>query len=137
MAIDLFKLLGLTSFYIAPAPSSLPPRPCPQDNTVTIDLFKLLGLTSFYAGVAWDPVGCMPPYKVVWPNITDEESKLAVGRLAAEMRAALAEIKGVDAEVWTCGAGLRRCGHVDVRGTDGGEAAEREGVEALEGVARR
>lgn len=54
---------------------TLPHLPPSQASSVTIDLFKYLGLQSYFAGVSWDPYGCFPPPKTIWPKVTDDHLK--------------------------------------------------------------
>ena len=51
------------------------PPPPSQASSVAIDLFKYLGLQSYFAGVSWDPFGCFPPPKTIWPKVTDDHLK--------------------------------------------------------------
>jgi hypothetical protein len=48
---------------------------------VDIDLLKLLGTEKFFAGISWDPLYCMPSYKSIWPNLTDEFLNDAISKI--------------------------------------------------------
>ncbi|GAX73538.1 hypothetical protein CEUSTIGMA_g989.t1 [Chlamydomonas eustigma] len=69
-----------------------------EEYRVDIDLLKLLGTEKFFAGISWDPLYCMPSYRSIWPNLTDEFLNDSISKITKELRTELADVHGLKAE---------------------------------------
>ena len=76
VSIDLLELLGTEKFFAGVKSVFLEGRGVRGKIANDIHTCYRISHTRhplMSSGISWDPFFCMPPYKDVWPNITDQD----------------------------------------------------------------